>query len=78
MKLQRGFAVTQAHAGADGQLNSVTVARIDGKFRRKRSEAFNIPCDALSIGWGFTRELSLANSLGLEHVLSLHAQREVV
>ena len=78
VKLQRGFAVMQAHAGEDGQLNSVTVARIDSKFRRKRSDAFNIPCDALAIGWGFTPELSVANSLGLRQIVSSEDESVVV
>ncbi len=65
-KVEQRFkqAVIAAHAGADGLLESVTVANIDANFHIKSS--YQLSCDVAAIGWGFTPDTSLASSLGVE------------
>ncbi|MCX6429978.1 MAG: FAD-dependent oxidoreductase [Actinobacteria bacterium] len=64
----RGFAVISAHAGEDGLLKYVRVAKIDTHFRIKKGSETNIQCDAAAIGWGFTPNLSIVASLGLQQI----------
>lgn len=63
IRQERGYTVIAAHAGVDGTLRSVTVAKVDRNF--KTSKTKEIECDCLAIGWGFTADLSLASNLGL-------------
>ncbi len=62
---RRGYAVISAHAGAAGELEFVKVAKIDSRFHIKKESITAIPCDAAAVGWGFTPDLSIAQSLGL-------------
>lgn len=57
-------AVTEAHAGADGLLESVTVSTIDSDFQVRSSR--KVECDVAAISWGFTPDTSLAGLLNLE------------
>ncbi|HEY4898425.1 MAG TPA: hypothetical protein VIH79_01755, partial [Candidatus Nanopelagicaceae bacterium] len=59
-----GQAVVAAHAGADGLLDSVTIANIDKDFHI--TSRYQLSCDVAAIGWGFTPDTSLAGSLGLD------------
>ena len=56
-------AVTAAHAGADGLLESVTISNIDSSFTVRSS--YNLKCDVAAISWGFTPDNSLAGLLNL-------------
>ena len=69
--MKRGFAVIEAHAGTNGELASVTVARIKSDFRVVPGTAKKIPCDVAAIGWGFTADMSIASNLGLEQSVSV-------
>jgi NADPH-dependent 2,4-dienoyl-CoA reductase/sulfur reductase-like enzyme len=64
--LKRGFAVISAHAGSDGVLESVKVARIDSDFHILAGSERVVRCDVVAVGWGFTPDLSIAHSLGLQ------------
>jgi NADPH-dependent 2,4-dienoyl-CoA reductase/sulfur reductase-like enzyme len=68
LRQRRGFAVISAHAGEDGLLKFVRVAKIDSHFRIKKGSEDVIQCDAAAIGWGFTPNLSMAASLGLQQI----------
>ena len=63
VKQKRGYAIVAAKAGDDGTLSSVEVAKVDRNF--KMGKSFEITCDCLAVGWGFTADLSLAINLGL-------------
>lgn len=67
--LKSGYAVISAHAGADGTLESVEVAKIDRDFNLIAGTQKNIGCDVVAVGWGFTPDLSIAQSLGLQQEL---------
>jgi len=68
IRQERGFAVVSAHAGVDGQLEFVRVAKIDSDFRIKNGSERKIYCDVAAVGWGFTPDLSIAHSLGLNFI----------
>ncbi len=61
VELRFGHAVTAAHAGADGLLESVTVANIDRNFNVKST--YSLKCDVAAISWGFTPDTSIAGAL---------------
>ena len=61
-----GYAVISARAGSDGTLESVQVARIDVNFNVILESTKRISCDVAAVGWGFTPDLSIAQSLGLQ------------
>jgi thioredoxin reductase len=63
-----GYAVITAHAGSNGELESVDIAKIDRNFNVKKLK--NIKCDVAAIGWGFTADTSLAGSLGCKQVVA--------
>lgn len=63
-----GYAVISAHAGTSGQLEFVKVAKVNSNFEIQRESIEEIPCDAAAIGWGFTPDLSIAQSLALNLV----------
>ena len=65
VRMKFGFAVIQAHAGDDGILTAVIVARIRPDFTVVVGSERKIECDAAAIGWGFTPDTSLAGALGL-------------
>jgi NADPH-dependent 2,4-dienoyl-CoA reductase/sulfur reductase-like enzyme len=66
LRQRRGFAVISAQAGANGQLESVRIAKIDSQYRIKEGSEREVRCDAVAVGWGFTPDLSIAQSLGLQ------------
>jgi len=68
VRAQFGYAVITAHAGGNGELTSVDVAKIDRNFKVKRIK--NVKCDVAAIGWGFTADTSLAGSLGCRQVVA--------
>ena len=57
-------AIIEAHAGQDGLLKTVTVAKIDSNFRIQST--FTLACDVAAISWGFTPDTSLAAALNIE------------
>jgi len=63
-----GYGVITAHAGSNGELESVDIAKIDRNFNVKKLK--NIKCDVAAIGWGFTADTSLAGSLGCKQVVA--------
>ena len=69
-------AVVAAHAGADGLLDSLTVANIDAEFRIKST--YSLQCDVAAIGWGFTPDTSLAGALGLKEEVAADGSVVVV
>jgi NADPH-dependent 2,4-dienoyl-CoA reductase/sulfur reductase-like enzyme len=71
VRVERGVAVIEAHAGEDGTLESVTVAKIDRLFNIIHGTEKEILCDALAIGWGFTADLSLAGNLDLDQYMGV-------
>jgi len=56
-------AVIAAHAGADGLLESVTIANIDSEWKIRST--YKLSCDVAAVGWGFTADTAIASSLGL-------------
>jgi len=54
-----GHAVTAAHAGPDGHVSHVDVARLE-----KPGGTLRWACDALAVGYGFTANLELGLALG--------------
>lgn len=62
-------AVTAAHAGADGLLESVTVSNIDSEFNVRSS--YTLQCDVAAISWGFTPDTSLAGALNLTQEVAI-------
>ena len=56
-------AVVAAHAGADGTLESVTIANIDSAWQIRST--YKLSCDVVAVGWGFTADTAIASSLGL-------------
>lgn len=63
---RRGYVVISAHAGTSGQLEFVKIAKVDSKYHIKEESITEIRCDAAAIGWGFTPDLSIAQSLALQ------------
>ncbi|MYW05814.1 FAD-dependent oxidoreductase, partial [Streptomyces sp. SID3343] len=64
-----GHAVVAAHgrpgpALAQGSLRTVTAARIDRDWRIRPDSAYELACDTLAVGYGFTPQLELAGHLG--------------
>ncbi|MBI3430098.1 MAG: FAD-dependent oxidoreductase [Actinobacteria bacterium] len=78
VKFKRGHAVVRANAGPDGVLRSVTVAKVDRKFKVKMATEREILCDALAISWGFTPDMSIAHNLGIEQHLDVNDGSVVV
>ena len=60
-------AIVEAHAGPDGLLNSVTVAKIDSNF--KILSTFSLSCDVAAISWGFIPDTSLAAALDVNQAV---------
>jgi NAD(P)H-nitrite reductase large subunit len=52
-----------AHAGDDGSLESITVAKIDSQW--KIQSTYKLSCDVAAVGWGFTADTAIASALGL-------------
>ncbi|MEI6844240.1 MAG: NAD(P)/FAD-dependent oxidoreductase [Actinomycetes bacterium] len=71
VRVQRGYAVVEAHSGSDGNLSAVTVARVKSDFSVIEGSQRKVACDVAAIGWGFTADLSLAGNLGLMQQVSL-------
>jgi len=61
-------AVVAAHANQDGELESVSIAKIDSNFKIKKIE--RVKCDVAAIGWGFTADTSLAGALLLKQLVT--------
>ena len=55
-------AVIAAHG--DGQVEDVTVARVDSRWRVDERTTRTVACDALAVGWGFSPRIELAAGLG--------------
>lgn len=68
VEMRHREAIIAAHAGDDGLLESVTVARIDAQFQVK--SRYNLKCDVAAITWGFTPDTSLAGALNLTQVVA--------
>ena len=70
-KVAIGFkeAIIEAHAGSDGLLNAVTVAKIDLDF--KVQSTFTLTCDVAAISWGFTPDTSLAATLNVNQTIDI-------
>jgi NADPH-dependent 2,4-dienoyl-CoA reductase/sulfur reductase-like enzyme len=66
LRQRRGFAVLSAHAAVEGHLEYIRVAKIDSQYRVKKGTEREIRCDALAVGWGFTPDLTIAQSLGIQ------------
>jgi len=56
-------AIIAAHAGADGSLESVTIANLDSEWKIRST--YKLSCDVAAVGWGFTADTAIASSLGL-------------
>jgi hypothetical protein len=63
-----GYAVVAAHAGGNGELESVDVAKINRNFKVKKVR--NVRCDVAAIGWGFTPDTTLAGTLGCKQIVA--------
>jgi thioredoxin reductase len=63
-----GYAVVAAHAGGNGELESVDVAKINRNF--KVMKVRNVRCDVAAIGWGFTPDTTLAGTLGCKQIVA--------
>ncbi len=57
-------AVIGAHAGDDGSLSAVDVARVDGAGQIMAGSVQRLECDAVAVGYGFTAHVELALALG--------------
>lgn len=68
VEMRFGQAVIAAHAGKDGVLESVTVAKIDQQFNVKSS--YRLKCDVAAISWGFTPDTSLASALNVKQCVA--------
>ena len=55
-------AIVEAHG--EGQVRSVTVAKLDGDWRALPGSRRTIACDAVAVGWGFVPRLELPLALG--------------
>ncbi len=62
--LRFGKSIIAASAGSDGNLRSVTVAKINRNFSVRKGSEKIIECDVAAIGWGFVPDLSIAGALG--------------
>ena len=62
------YAVVAAHAGANGELASVDIAKINHNFKIKKMR--NVKCDVAAIGWGFTPDTTLAGVLGCRQAIA--------
>lgn len=62
-------AIVQAHAGPDGLLNAVTVAKIDADFQIQST--YTLACDVAAISWGFTPDTSLAAALDVKQTVDI-------
>ena len=62
-------AIVEAHAGTDGLLNSVTVAKIDSNFSIRST--FILSCDVVAVSWGFTPDTSIAGGLNIKQVVDV-------
>ncbi|WP_406288478.1 FAD-dependent oxidoreductase [Embleya sp. NBC_00896] len=58
-----GRAVIAAR-GDDAGLRAVTVARLDADWRPRPGTGYELACDTLAVGYGFTPQLELATQLG--------------
>ena len=56
-------AIIAAHAGANGSLESVTIANLDSEWKIRST--YKLSCDVAAVGWGFTADTAIASSLGL-------------
>ena len=68
VEMRHRQAIVAAHAGSEGLLESVTVARIDAQFQIK--SRYNLKCDVAAITWGFTPDTSLAGALNLTQAVA--------
>ncbi len=69
-------AIVEAHAGAEGLLQSVTVAQLDSNFVIQSK--LTLECDVAAISWGFTPDTSLATSLNVEQKIDRDGSNVVV
>lgn len=64
VKMRFSEAVTAAHKGPTGLLESLTISKIDPEF--KILSSYNVSCDVAAISWGFTPDNSFAGLLNLQ------------
>lgn len=57
-------AVVKATANNDGELAAVTIAKLNG--RGEVISTREVECDVAAVSWGFTPDVALATSLGVE------------
>lgn len=62
--LHFGKVIIAASPGSDGNLRSVTVAKINRNSSLRKGSEKIIECDVAAIGWGFVPDLSIAGALG--------------
>jgi len=66
VRMQFGHAVFSAHAGADGELRSVAIGRVDRAGRPVRGSERELRADLLCVGYGLNPSMELAIRMGCE------------
>ena len=66
VRMQFGHAVFSAHAGADGELRSVAIGRVDIAGRPLRGTERELRADLLCVGYGLNPSTELAIRMGCE------------